>query len=323
MFTPATRSKLKARIALVGPAGSGKTYTGLRWAFQLAGPGGRVAVLDTEHGAASKYEGEQPDGVPWHFDTCQLARFSPSDYQRAIEAAGQAGYDVLVIDSLSHSWDGADGTLEQVDRKGKGFAGWKDITPVFRRMIEAILAVPCHVIVTMRSKVEYVVETNAKGKAEPRKVGTAPVMRQGIEFEFDLCADLDLSHQLTISKTRCPALDEASVIRPDAAFLTPYTAWLGQGADAPHPAQPQPSAPAEPSGNGDTAPAQPVEPKANTGQLDAIQTLLRKLKIPSADTKRALAKRDVERLDQLTVGQAGDMIQNLNNIQRERATTPA
>lgn len=104
-FRPAVRRKTKLRMAFCGPAGSGKTYTALRQAFALAAHcGGRVAVIDTEHGSASKYQGESPDGIPWEFDVRELTDFSPTAYTEAIVEAGRLGYAVLVVDSLSHAW---------------------------------------------------------------------------------------------------------------------------------------------------------------------------------------------------------------------------
>lgn len=239
MFRKATKEKLKARIAIDGPAGSGKTYTALRFAFAMAGPGGKVAVIDTEHRSASKYSGESPDGTPFAFDVCELDHYSPSTYVNVIKEAGKAGYDVLVIDSLSHAWEGVGGALDMVDRKaasskGNSFAAWRDVTPMHRDMVEAILACPCHVIATMRSKMTYELEEyvdDGKKKTRVNKLGLKPIQREGVEYEFDVVADMDLEHILTISKTRCPALDGKKASAPGAAFVAPLLTWLTTGAD--------------------------------------------------------------------------------------------
>lgn len=239
MFTRATKKKLKARIALDGPAGSGKTFTALRFAFALAGPGERVAVIDTEHRSASKYQGEQPDGVTWDFDVCELENYEPSTLAEVVKEAGRHGYGVVVIDSLSHFWEGKGGALEQVDKKsakgGNSFTAWKDVTPMHRNMVEAILACPAHIICTMRSKMEYVLEeqTNSQGKKvmAPKKIGMAPIQRQGVEYEFDVVCDIDVDHTLTVSKTRCPAIDGQKVVKPGALFVQPLAEWLGQGVE--------------------------------------------------------------------------------------------
>lgn len=232
-FHPATKSRARSRIALVGPSGSGKTYSALAIA---AGLGKRVAVIDTERGSASKYAGLP--GMP-AFDVLELDTFAPETYVAAIAAAGGAGYDVLVIDSLSHAWMGKDGALEQVDRaakrsqSGNSFAAWRDITPKHNALVDAMLACPCHLIVTMRAKTEYVMETNSRGKQEPRKIGLAPIQRDGMEYEFDVVGDITLDHELIISKTRHPAFDGRVIKLPGRDFGVAIGEWLSDGTPAP------------------------------------------------------------------------------------------
>lgn len=229
-FHPATKTRARARIAIIGPSGSGKTYSALAIA---AGLGKRVAVIDTERGSASKYAGLA--GMP-AFDVLELETFAPETYVAAIGAAGAAGYEVLVIDSLSHAWMGKDGALEQVDRaakrsqSGNSFAAWRDITPKHNALVDAMLASPCHLIVTMRAKTEYVMETNSRGKQEPRKIGLAPIQRDGMEYEFDVVGDITLDHELIISKTRCPAFDGKVIRLPGAPFGQSVAEWLSDGA---------------------------------------------------------------------------------------------
>lgn len=240
MFKAATREQLKLRMALDGPSGSGKTFTGLRFMFGLIPPGGRVAVIDTEHRSASKYQGLAPDGIPWEFDVCELTNYSPSTYTSVIEEAGREGYDALFIDSLTHAWSGTGGALEIVDRKaGNKFTnGWREVTPMHNRLIDAMLAAPFHLIVTMRTKTEYVVETDHRGKSVPKRIGTKAVQREGMEYEFDIVADMDLEHVLKVSKTRCPEIDGAIVATPDVSFLSPIRRWLALG-EQPQPYQPR------------------------------------------------------------------------------------
>jgi len=158
-FTRATKKQARLRMALDGPSGAGKTYTGLLSAFALAeATGARVAVIDTEHASASKYADMFPE-----FDVLELDEFSPETYTEAIRLAERVGYGVLLIDSLSHAWDGVGGALEQVDKaaarnQGNSYTAWRDVTPLHRQMVEAILQSNCHIIATMRSKMEYVLE---------------------------------------------------------------------------------------------------------------------------------------------------------------------
>jgi uncharacterized protein YjhX (UPF0386 family) len=205
MFQKAVRQQLKGRIAIDGPSGSGKTFTALRLATALA-KGGKIAVVNTESGAVQKYIGLNPDGVPWDFDICELNSFAPTAYAEAIIEAGKADYSVLVIDSLSHAWEGEGGALEMVTNASarNKFTAWKDVTPMHNRMIGSILRSPCHVIATMRSKVEYILEDDGKGKQVPRKVGMAPVQRAGMEYEFDLYCSMDWDHVLRVSNHVVP-----------------------------------------------------------------------------------------------------------------------
>lgn len=226
-FRKGTRERARARIAIDGPSGSGKSLTALRFAFAL---GKKVAVIDSERRSALLYVTADYDGVKFDFDHMELTSYNPAEYTAAIAAA--AGYDVLVIDSLSHAWEGVDGVLEMVDKKtvkGFSFGAWKDVTPVHRRMVEAILAFPGHVIVTMRSKVEYVLETNAAGKQVPRKIGMAPIQRAGMEYEFTLYCSMDEEHFIRVSKCRGGSLDGNVGHKPGAGFLAPFVAWLNTG----------------------------------------------------------------------------------------------
>lgn len=233
-FTPATRAASKARIALTGPSGSGKTYTALAIAHEFAGPDDRIAVIDTERGRAALYAGLNG----WAFDTVSPAAFSPQSLVEVLGAASGAGYDVLIIDSWSHYWMGVDGMLEQVDRRatnGNKFSGWKEMRPDERRMVDAIVSYPGHIIVTLRVKTEYVIEENDRGKKVPRKVGLKPEQRDNIEYEFDVIGDLDYDNTLTVSKTRVPVLNGAIIPKPGPEFAATMRDWLAEGEDVPGP----------------------------------------------------------------------------------------
>lgn len=225
-FHPATKRTARLRMALIGPSGSGKTYTALKLATALV-PQGRIAVLDTEHGSASKY------ADLFQFDVVELDDFAPENYIAIILAAQRAGYDTLVIDSLSHEWVGKGGALELVDRisakfKGNSFAAWGEVTPRHNALVEAILASNLHIITTMRSKMEYVIETR-DGKATPRKVGMAPVQRDGIEYEHDIVGEMDSENTLVITKTRCPALTGTVWSKPGDELAAILRGWLSDG----------------------------------------------------------------------------------------------
>lgn len=227
-FKKAARTAKKIRVAVDGPSGAGKTYTLLRLAaaMRAAGLCRRVAVIDSENGGSESYAGESPDGPVWEFDVLNLTTYSPTTYVQAIGAACEAGYDCVVIDSLSHAWMGKDGALDLVDRKGGRFDAWKDVTPLQRQLIDAIIQSPAHVLASMRTKSEYVVEKDERGKSVPRKVGLAPVQRDGVEFEFDVYGTIDQEHAIRVTKSRCSAMQDAYALKPDARFWQPLVRWL-------------------------------------------------------------------------------------------------
>lgn len=227
MFVKATKRTAKARVALAGPTGSGKTWTALIWATTL---GKKIAFVDTERGSASLYSDH------FTFDVLEMTPpYEPKRLVDALKAAEADGYDVIVADSLSHFWEGEGGTLDIADAagsraQGNSFAGWKVATPELRHLVDTMLGLDAHLIVTMRSKMEYVLEEDSRGKKVPRKVGMAPVMRAGVEYEFTLVGDMDLEHRLTISKSRCDRLADL-VIQPGRAneAAETFLNWLNEG----------------------------------------------------------------------------------------------
>ena len=230
-FTKANKLQSKLRMALIGPAGSGKTYTALAIATSL---GGKIAVMDTEHGSASKY------ADIFNFDVITPESFSPTVYIEAIKAAEFGGYSVLILDSLSHAWAGKGGLLEFVDtetarsKSHNAFSeGWRKATPIHNLLIDTILAANVHILATMRTKTEYVMERDERtGKSSPRKVGLQPVQRDGMEYEFDVVADLDQDNRLVVGKTRCPALSGSVFEKAGSDIAGVLTAWLS-GAPVP------------------------------------------------------------------------------------------
>jgi energy-coupling factor transporter ATP-binding protein EcfA2 len=237
----ATRKQAKLRLALIGPAGSGKTYTALRVARVLADAGsGRILVFDTERGSASKYAGRCDEDVgTFDFDVVEdVSNFSPQTYAEVVRLAEREGYDVLVIDSLSHAWMGKDGALELVDKTAarmkqpNNFAAWREVTPLHNAMVDTIIGSRVHVIATMRSKIEYVQDRD-DGKPIVRKIGMQPVQRDGLEYEFDVVGDLDQDNTLSVTKTRCPALRGAVIRQPGRAFAELLLGWLRDGDPAP------------------------------------------------------------------------------------------
>lgn len=252
-FGKATKQQAKLRMAIHGPSGAGKTFSALNIAKHL---GQTVVLLDTERGSASKYSHrfdfivpQKDDGTPEDFN----GNFHPDKLISFLAQAPQAGPDpVVIVDSLSLFWNGPGGLLELVDQevqkmKARGnkpdsFAAWKTVDPMYRRVVQAILGCPAHVLVTMRAKTEYEKSVDEKGKTSIRKVGMAPEMRNQFEYEFDVEAMLDIDHNLVIGKTRCEDLDGKVFPKPGKEFADILARWLADGTPAPTKV-PQPQAP--------------------------------------------------------------------------------
>ncbi len=229
MFQPAVKSQAKARIAISGPAGSGKTMWSLQWATVLA-KGGKIAVIDTERSSASLYADQ------FTFDVLQMTPpYHPDRLIEAISSAEQAGYAVVIVDSLTHFWSGAGGVLEIVEQasskfKGNSFAAWQVGTPIQQRMIDKLISSSCHIISTMRSKTEYVTESD-NGRMAPKKVGLAPQQRQDIEYEFTLVLDIDVQkHSAVVGKTRFAEFtDKVFGPRESVTSAEQFLSWLESG----------------------------------------------------------------------------------------------
>ena len=225
----AVRRKAKLRLGISAPSGAGKTYSSL---LMASGLGSKIGFIDTENGSGDLYSSLLPGG----YDIITLsAPYTPERYQEALRAFESAGYDVVIIDSLSHAWAGSGGALEKqgkvADKSGNSYAAWRQVTPGHNALVDAILQSPCHVIVTLRAKTEYVQEKNEQGKTVVRKVGMSPVMRDGIEYEFTVFMEMDTKHEAQVSKDRTTLFDD-SFFRPSAETGKKLLAWFDSAEDA-------------------------------------------------------------------------------------------
>ena len=217
-FTKATKQNATIKLAITGPSGSGKTYSALLIAKGL---GGKTALLDTEYGSASLYA-DFFDFDTW--DELDPSGFPPEYFIRVIKAAEEAGYQNLIIDSLSHEWNGRGGCLELADAIGKtkyrgnSYVAWGEITPRHNKLIEAIIGAKLNIIATMRAKSEYVLNKDEKtGKSTPQKVGLGSVQRDGMDYEFTTMFELDRDSHIA-----CAGKDRTSLFR-DPALITEET----------------------------------------------------------------------------------------------------
>lgn len=197
MFKKAQKHGTHIKLAITGPSGAGKTFSALRLARGLT-ENGRIAFIDTENESASLYAGE------FDFDVTNVdAPYNIDKLVKSTKYVLQQDYDVLIIDSASHFWDGVLEYKNNLDKRGgNSFVNWNTANEHYKLMLRAILFSKIHVIVCMRSKMEYILQENDKGKQVPRKVGMAPIMRDGVEYEFTTVFDLDIAHQAQASKDR-------------------------------------------------------------------------------------------------------------------------
>ncbi|EXS26785.1 AAA domain protein [Acinetobacter sp. 742879] len=227
-FQKAERKQAKLRLALSGPTGSGKTESALKLA---AGIGGRIAVVDTEDSSASLYADR------YDFYAANLTPpYTPEKFTAAIKAAEQAGFDILILDSITHEWSGTGGCLEIVDTltkgkfKGNSWAAWSEVTPRHRKFIDAILHSSIHIIVTLRSKMDTI-QTETNGKKKVEKVGMKSEQRDGIEYEFTTVLDLNADHFANATKDRTHIFTEPMMINEGTGVC--LREWLLSGsADA-------------------------------------------------------------------------------------------
>lgn len=236
-FRKATKEQSKLRLAIFGPSGSGKTYTSLRLATGL---GGNIALIDTERGSASKY------ADLFDFDVLELPRKDIATYCAAIDAAGKAGYAVLIIDSLTHAWIDLLGEVDRLARAkfgGNTWAAWSEGTPKQRRLVDVLLNFNGHIIATMRTKTEWLTTKDDRGRDKPVRVGLAPEQGKGIEYEFDLLMEITPDHMATVIKDRTSRFQDRMIEKPGEELGQELADWLRQGVPPRPRPEPAPAAP--------------------------------------------------------------------------------
>lgn len=236
LFTRAVRTKAKLRMALTGVSGAGKTVGALYIAYGITGDWANVALIDTEHERARFYADRSDLEIGGFLHASLEPPYSVDRYKEYVaEAARVVGPDgVVIIDSLSHAWSNEGGVLDAKDkiaeRKGQNsYTAWNEAGKLQNDLINSILSVDCHTIVTMRSKMAYTLEENERGKQQPVKLGLAPIQREDTEYEFDIVLNIDRAHVAATSKDTTILDRFGEVITPELGQR--LAAWLNDGAE--------------------------------------------------------------------------------------------
>lgn len=239
MFETVTRQKSKLRMGLVGTSGSGKTLGALYIAYGITADWSRIALIDTEHERGRFYANRTDLEIPTGEFLYQslTAPYSPEKYIAYVqEAAAAVGPDgVIIVDSFSHAWDNEGGVLDikneiaKTQKNGNSFSAWDEAGKVQNNLINAVLSVNAHTIVTMRAKMAYAMETDERGKTRPVKIGLAPVQRENAEYEFDIVMNISRDHTAVTSKDTTFLDTFSGIITPEIG--NQLHEWLDHGVE--------------------------------------------------------------------------------------------
>jgi hypothetical protein len=178
----------------MAPSGGGKTYSSLRVATGMAeemkkqtSKDIKILLANTEQKRGYYYANE------FNYDIVDVdAPHNPEKYVVLIDFAVSEGYDILILDSSSHEWEGKGGCLELHQQAGGTYQSWGKVTPRHNKFIEAIADSPIHLIATMRGKDQYEMEKDSSsGKTNVKKLGVGAKQREGFEYEFTCTFLLD------------------------------------------------------------------------------------------------------------------------------------
>ena len=220
----ATRQKAKIRLGLSAVSGGGKTYSALLIGKGIAGSWDKVAIIDSENYSADLYAHLGEYNVQPH-----AAPYTPEQYIEAIKECEKAGMEVIIVDSITHEWDGKGGCLEIVESLGGKYQDWAKVTPRHQAFIEAITQSPCHIITTVRRKQDYEMIKDNNGKVKVEKAGLKEVTREGFEYELTINLELDMRHNATASKDRTGLFTGKAAFVPNEQTGELIRNWCEQG----------------------------------------------------------------------------------------------
>jgi hypothetical protein len=217
----ASKKKAKIKLALQGPSGSGKTMSSLLLAYGLCNDWTSVALVDTENRSGELYS---------HLGNYNVVNltppFTPEKYAAAIKLCENSGIQVVILDSITHEWE----CILDIHSgmAGNSFTNWNSLTPRHNAFIQTILQSPCHVIGTIRSKQDYVLQEK-NGKMVPEKVGLRGITRDGMDYEFTLVFDLDIKNNATSSKDRTQLFSNKPPFKISVETGKKILEWANEG----------------------------------------------------------------------------------------------
>lgn len=222
----ATRQKAKIRLGLSAVSGGGKTMSALLIAFGMTGDWSKIALIDTENGSGDLY------AHLGDYNVLPLqAPYSPERYIECIKDCENAGMDVIIIDSISHEWDGNGGCLEIQEKLGGKYQDWAKVTPRHQAFIQSIIESKCHIITTVRRKQDYEMSKDSSGKIKVEKAGLKEVTREGFEYELTANLEIDVRHNATASKDRTGLFADKPPFIPSVETGKMIIEWCENGED--------------------------------------------------------------------------------------------
>lgn len=225
----ATRQKAKIRLGLSAVSGGGKTYSALLIAHGICEDWEKIAIIDSENNSADLY------AHLGDFNVLPLtAPFTPEKYVEAIRECEKAGMEVIIVDSISHEWDGKGGCLEIVEALGGKYQDWAKVTPRHQAFIDSITQSTSHIITTVRRKQDYEMIKDNNGRIKVEKAGLKEVTREGFEYELTINLEMDVNHNATASKDRTGMFMNKPAFVPTEKTGELIRQWCEQGEEAFH-----------------------------------------------------------------------------------------
>lgn len=244
LITEAQREQLIGCVAFTGPSGAGKTLGSLKVAKGMmdAKYGGdltdsekwkKIGVIDTEHSRSKIYANTTGFGLEIHsfIHLDFTAPFSVDRLDKAVLALKSHGCEVIIIDSLSHFWEGDGGILDLQQKYGGNFQAWREVNPTYGKFISIVTGErhEVDILACMRAKQAYEVTENEVGKLKVEKLGLKPVQRDSLEYEFQIVFGIDMDHNAFRLKDNSGAFNTPRKLETDVGEII-YN-WLKTGVD--------------------------------------------------------------------------------------------